>query len=127
MTLPVTECFTLVVFLISLCPGRARAVNLRFYSYNVVALPLAAGALKPLLGIGVTPALAALFMASSSSLVVLSSLGLKLYTRPGEPTARELAVRERIPRLDCASCPLSKASSLSLRNVCNRCCRLSRC
>ncbi|CAM9816654.1 unnamed protein product, partial [Hapterophycus canaliculatus] len=61
-------------------------------SYNVVALPLAAGALKPWLGLGVTPALAALFMASSSSLVILSSLGLKLYTRPGEPTARELAV-----------------------------------
>lgn len=55
---------------------------------------MAAGALKPLLGIGVTPALAALFMASSSSLVVLSSLGLKLYTRPGEPTARELAVSD---------------------------------
>eukprot|EP00752_Nemacystus_decipiens_P009679 g8648.t1 len=77
-------------------------------SYNVVALPLAAGALKPLLGIGVTPALAALFMASSSSLVVLSSLGLKLYTRPGEPTARELAVRSCRRRLGLRARPLSR-------------------
>ena len=62
-------------------------------SYNVIALPLAAGMLKPWLGLSLTPALAALFMASSSSLVVVSSLGLKLYSRPGEPTAREKAVR----------------------------------
>lgn len=67
---------------------------MRAYSYNVVALPLAAGLLKPWLGLGVTPALAALFMASSSSLVVLSSLGLKLYTRPGETAPRESVVSE---------------------------------
>lgn len=75
--------------LAALLPTQCR---LRAYSYNVVALPLAAGLLKPMFGLGVTPALAALFMASSSSLVVLSSLGLKLYARPGEPTAREVAV-----------------------------------
>lgn len=55
---------------------------------------MAAGLLKPWLGLGVTPALAALFMASSSSLVVLSSLGLKLYTRPGEPAPRESVVSQ---------------------------------
>eukprot|EP00903_Cladosiphon_okamuranus_P012938 g12081.t1 len=77
-------------------------------SYNVVALPLAAGALKPLLGIGVTPALAALFMASSSSFVVLSSLGLKLYTRPGEPTAKELAVASCRRRLGLRTRPLPR-------------------
>ncbi len=75
--------------LAALRPSHPRALA---RSYNVVALPLAAGLLKPMFGLGVTPALAALFMASSSSLVVLSSLGLKLYARPGEPTARELAV-----------------------------------
>lgn len=63
-------------------------------SYNVVALPLAAGLLKPSLGMSPSPALAALFMAFSSTLVVLSSLGLKLYTRPGEPTAFQTMVIE---------------------------------
>lgn len=74
------------------CKNLLHACCRTLCSYNVVALPLAAGALKPWLGLGVTPALAALFMASSSSLVILSSLGLKLYTRPGEPTARDMAV-----------------------------------
>ena len=63
------------------------------YKRQVIALPLAAGMFKPWLGLSLTPALAALFMASSSTLVVVSSLGLKLYSRPGEPTATEKAVR----------------------------------
>lgn len=61
-------------------------------SYNLVAIPLATGLLKPSLGMSLTPALAAVFMAGSSTLVILSSLGLKLYTRPGEPTALQMLV-----------------------------------
>lgn len=76
---------------------------LRSRSYNLVALPLAAGLLKPSLGLSLTPALAALFMASSSTMVVVSSLGLKLYTRPGESTAFQNMVR-RILRVCLCVC-----------------------
>ncbi|CBN73914.1 heavy metal translocating P-type ATPase [Ectocarpus siliculosus] len=85
-------------------------------SYNVVALPLAAGLLKPWLGLGVTPALAALFMASSSSLVVLSSLGLKLYTRPGEVAPRESVVRSCRRRLGLRTPPPPRHGGTSWNN-----------
>ena len=84
----------LILFLVFVFPN----------SYNVIALPLAAGMFKPWLGLSLTPALAALFMASSSSLVVVSSLCLKLYSRPGEPTAREKAVRAIHPLYLCTTC-----------------------
>jgi len=50
--------------------------------YNLVVLPLAAGALYPSLRVSLPPALAGLCMALSSVSVVLSSLMLRLYTPP---------------------------------------------
>ena len=52
------------------------------YSYNVVAIPLAAGALYPLTGVLMPPWVAAITMALSSVSVVMSSLLLKLYKKP---------------------------------------------
>ncbi|GAX75729.1 hypothetical protein CEUSTIGMA_g3172.t1 [Chlamydomonas eustigma] len=52
------------------------------YSYNVVAIPLAAGALYPLTGQLLPPWMAAMSMALSSVSVVTSSLLLKTYKRP---------------------------------------------
>jgi Cu+-exporting ATPase len=52
------------------------------YGYNVVAIPLAAGALFPATGQLVPPWVAALAMALSSVSVVLSSLALRWYRRP---------------------------------------------
>lgn len=52
------------------------------YSYNIIAIPLAAGALYPVTGVLMPPWVAALSMALSSVSVVMSSLLLKLYKRP---------------------------------------------
>lgn len=50
--------------------------------YNLVGVPVAAGALYPLLRVRLPPALAGLAMAFSSISVVLSSLSLRLYSKP---------------------------------------------
>ena len=50
--------------------------------YNLVLVPVAAGILFPLTHVRLAPAYAGLAMAFSSVSVVLSSLSLKLYTKP---------------------------------------------
>ncbi|KAK4254648.1 hypothetical protein QN277_010001 [Acacia crassicarpa] len=51
-------------------------------AYNVVAIPVAAGALYPSLGIKLPPLVAGTCMALSSVSVVCSSLLLRRYRRP---------------------------------------------
>jgi Cu+-exporting ATPase len=62
-----------------------RRIQLNFIwaaAYNAVAVPFAAGAFFPLTHTLVSPQYAGLMMALSSISVVLSSLALRLYTRP---------------------------------------------
>ncbi|KAA0164691.1 hypothetical protein FNF31_02229 [Cafeteria roenbergensis] len=54
--------------------------------YNALGVPVAAGALYPALRVALPPEVAALTMALSSVCVVLSSLALRLYSPPGQPT-----------------------------------------
>lgn len=51
--------------------------------YNILAIPLAAGALMPF-GISISPVVAGLCMAFSSVSVVISSLLLRRYKKPVE-------------------------------------------
>jgi Cu+-exporting ATPase len=68
------------------------------FGYNVVLIPVAAGILIPLLGIGLSPALAAGAMAMSSVSVVANSLRLRAYD--ARPEARHgLARRRGLARL----------------------------
>jgi P-type Cu+ transporter len=59
--------------------------------YNVLAIPIAAGAIFPLTHTILPPQYAGLCMALSSISVVISSMALKLYTRPviTAPAARD--------------------------------------
>jgi len=60
-------------------------IKLNFFwalGYNTVMIPMAAGFFIPLTHTTISPQLAALAMAFSSSTVVLSSLFLRLYSRP---------------------------------------------
>ena len=50
--------------------------------YNVLAIPIAAGAIFPITHTILPPQYAGLCMALSSISVVISSMALKLYTRP---------------------------------------------
>lgn len=50
--------------------------------YNLCGVPIAAGVLYPLLHVRLPPALAGLTMALSSISVVMSSLALRLYSKP---------------------------------------------
>ena len=52
--------------------------------YNLVAVPLAAGAFLPSFAIVLTPAIAAAMMASSSIVVVLNALSLRYQFAPGQ-------------------------------------------
>jgi Cu+-exporting ATPase len=58
------------------------------FAYNVVCIPIAAGALFPALGLLLTPALAAAAMAVSDVTVVGNSLRLRRFARPGSPAYR---------------------------------------
>ncbi|MFO0568464.1 MAG: heavy metal translocating P-type ATPase [Polyangiaceae bacterium] len=61
-----------------------RTIQMNFfwaYAYNVALIPLAAGALKPALGVGLDPMLAAGAMSLSSVLVVTNSLRLRRFAR----------------------------------------------
>ena len=49
------------------------------FFYNVVAIPVAAGALYPFTGLLLNPVLAAIAMSFSSVSVVLNALSMKLY------------------------------------------------
>ena len=66
------------------------------FAYNVVCIPIAAGALFPALGLLLTPAMAAAAMAVSDVTVVGNSLRLKRFAagraRPGTAHRSPLAV-----------------------------------
>lgn len=73
----------LLVFDLSKRAFRRIQINFVYaYGYNVVAIPLAAGALFPATGSFMPPWVAALAMALSSISVVCSSLLLRLYKPP---------------------------------------------
>ena len=55
------------------------------FFYNVIGIPIAAGALYPALGLLLTPAMAAAAMAASSVSVVSNSLRLRRYSVNGKP------------------------------------------
>jgi Cu2+-exporting ATPase len=52
------------------------------FGYNLLVLPIAAGALLPVWGVRLSPPLAALFMAASSLTVVLNALLLQVPPPP---------------------------------------------
>lgn len=62
--------------------GRIRINFVFAMIYNIVGVPVAAGALYPLLHLRLPPAVAGFAMALSSISVVLSSLSLRLYSKP---------------------------------------------
>ncbi|CAM9325706.1 unnamed protein product [Phaeothamnion confervicola] len=83
-----------VVVALDLSRAVFNRIRLNFFwamGYNLLALPLAAGLLMPALGLGLTPEFAAAMMALSSTLVVASSLALKLYRPPGGAAAAAAA------------------------------------
>jgi Cu+-exporting ATPase len=67
--------------------SRATMANIRMnliwaFGYNLLLIPLAAGALKPLLGWQLTPVQAGIAMTVSSLAVVFNALGLRLWWHP---------------------------------------------
>jgi Cu+-exporting ATPase len=74
-----------VVGALRLARRTLRTIRLNFfwaYAYNVALIPLAAGVLQPVLGVGLDPMLAALAMSLSSVFVVTNSLRLRGFERP---------------------------------------------
>lgn len=70
--------------------SRATLVTIRqnlfwAFAYNLVAIPVAAGVLYPVLGWRLNPAMASAAMALSSVSVVLNSLRLRRFTASGQP------------------------------------------
>ena len=73
-----------VIDIIRLTKSAFRRIKINFFwafVYNIILIPIAMGALYPIIGFRLSPHLAALAMALSSISVVLSSLMLKLYKR----------------------------------------------
>ncbi|MCT2277798.1 heavy metal translocating P-type ATPase [Micromonospora chalcea] len=96
--------------------SRATMRNIRqnlFFAlaYNAIGIPIAAGALYPLLGWRLSPMLAAAAMALSSLSVVGNANRLRRYTMPPLPAATDISVRpdvetphtERADRADTAA------------------------
>ena len=57
--------------------------------YNVIALPIAAGVLKPVFGFVLRPEIAAMSMSGSSLIVAVNALMLKRLKLPGPPPAEQ--------------------------------------
>jgi Cu+-exporting ATPase len=73
-----------IVDAIALSRRALRTIRQNFfwaYAYNVALIPLAAGALYPVLGVMLSPVLAALAMSASSLFVLGNSLRLRRFTR----------------------------------------------
>ncbi len=69
----------LTAFILSQCTVRKIHQNLAWaLGYNCLAIPLAAGVFLPTFSVSLTPAIAAAMMASSSIVVVLNALSLRL-------------------------------------------------
>ncbi|OZJ01943.1 hypothetical protein BZG36_05496, partial [Bifiguratus adelaidae] len=79
-----------LIVLNDLCRTIVRRIKLNFgwaFLYNILAIPIAAGILYPIAGVGLPPMLAGLAMVVSSVSVICSSLLLKFY-RPPAATLR---------------------------------------
>ncbi|MCA9807369.1 MAG: cation-translocating P-type ATPase [Cyanobacteria bacterium HKST-UBA06] len=69
----------LALFTLAQRTRRVIRQNLMFaFAYNVVAIPVAAGVLVPVIGVSVNPMVAGLAMAASSIIVIFNSLKLRL-------------------------------------------------
>jgi P-type Cu+ transporter len=80
-----------VIAALDLCRATFRRIKINYafaMAYNVVMVPLAAGALYPATRVQLPPMYAGLAMAASSVSVVLSSLALMRYRRP-RPVLRD--------------------------------------
>lgn len=71
--------------------------NLFFaFAYNVVGIPIAAGVLYPLLGIRLSPMIAAVAMALSSLSVVLNANRMRNFHPPSSSRGPKLPITPRV-------------------------------